>query len=77
MILIALSLQLDSNGSKTETRDVVTKIHELMLDFNLVNLWRLRNPDKKRYNWKQNNPLVQRRLDYRLISDNFQDDADP
>ena len=39
---------------KTEKKDVVTKIRELMLDFNLVDIWRLRNPDKKRYTWKQN-----------------------
>ena len=71
-----LSLQLDSYGSKTEKRDVVIKIRELMLDFNLVDIWRLRNPDKKRYTWKQNKPLVQRRLDYWLISDDFQDDVD-
>ena len=31
---VPLSLQLDSNGSKTEKRDVVTKIRHLMLDFN-------------------------------------------
>ena len=55
---------------------MVTKIRELMLDFNLVDIWRLRNPDKKRYQWKQNKPLVQRRLVYSLISDDFQDDVD-
>ncbi|CAH3167683.1 unnamed protein product, partial [Pocillopora meandrina] len=65
-----------SYGSKTEKKDVVTKIRELMLAFNLVDIWRLRNPDKKRYTWKQNKPLVQRRLDYWLISDDFQDDVD-
>ena len=53
-----LSLQLDSYGSKTEKRDVVTKIRELMLDFNLVDIWRLRNPDKQRYTSKQNKPLI-------------------
>ena len=42
-----LSLQLDSYGSKTEKRDVVTKICELMLDFNLVDIWRLRKPETK------------------------------
>ena len=57
-------------------RDVVTKIRQLMFDFNLVDIWRIRNPDKKRYTWKQNKPLVQRRLDYWLISDDFQDDVD-
>ncbi|CAH3122874.1 unnamed protein product [Pocillopora meandrina] len=51
-------------GVKQKKKDVVTKIRELMLDFNLVDIWRLRNPDKKRYTWKQNKPLVQRRLDY-------------
>ena len=63
-------------GSKSEKRDVVTKIRELMLDLNLVDIWRLRNPDKKRYMWKQNKPLIHRRLDYWLISDDFQDDVD-
>ena len=73
---VPLSLQFNSYGSKTEKQDVVTKIHELMLDFNLVDIWRLRNPDKKCYTWKQNKPLVQCRLDYWLISDDFQDDVD-
>ena len=73
---VPLSLQFDSYGSKTGKKDVVTKIRELILDFNLVDIWRLRNPDKKRYTWKQNKPLVQRRLDYWLISDDFQDDVD-
>ena len=70
-----LNLQLDSYGSKSEKRDVVTKIRDLMLDFNLVDIWRLRNPDKKCYMWKQNKPLIQRRLDYWLIRDDFQDDV--
>jgi len=73
---VPLCLQLDSYRSKTEKRDVVTKIRELMFDFNLVGIWRIRNRDKKRYTWKQNKPLVQRRLDYWLISDDFQDDVD-
>ena len=33
---VPLSLQLHSNGSKPEKRDVVTKIRKLMLDFNLI-----------------------------------------
>ena len=73
---VPLSLALDSNGSKTEKKDVVKKIHDLMLDFNLIDIWRLRNPDKKRFTWKQKNPFIQRRLDYWLISDEFQDNVD-
>ena len=47
-----------------------------MLDFNLVEICRLRNPGKMRDTWKQNKPLVQRRFDYWLISDDFQDGVD-
>ena len=46
---VHLNLQLDSYGSKTEKREVATKIQELILDLNLVDIWRIRNPDKRRY----------------------------
>ena len=49
---VPLNLQLDSYGSKSEKREVVIKIRDLMLDFNLVDIWRFRNPDKKCYKWK-------------------------
>ena len=57
-------------------REVATKIQELILDLNLLDIWRIRNPDKRRYTWKQKKPVVQGRLDYWLISDDFQDDVD-
>ena len=71
-----LNFQLDSYGSKTEKREVVIKIRELIFDFNLVDIWRIRNSNKRRYTWKQKKPVIQRRLDYWLISDDFQDDVD-
>lgn len=55
---------------------MVTKIRDLMLDFNLVDIWRLRNSVKKRYTGKQNKPLTQRGLNYWLMSDDFEDDVD-
>ena len=45
-------------------------------DFDLVDIWRLRNPETKRFTWRQKNPFIQRRLDYWLISDFCQDKAD-
>ena len=54
---------------------MVTKIRDVMLDLNLVDIWRLGNSEK-RYTWKQNKPLVQRRLEYWLINDDFKDDVD-
>ena len=53
-----LNLDLDSHGSKEEKKEAAKKIKDLMLDFNLVDIWRMRNPDKKRYTWKQRKPLI-------------------
>ena len=36
----------------------------------------IRNPVTKRFNWRQKNPLIQRRLDYWLISDVCQEDIE-
>ena len=37
-----------------------------------MDIWRIRNPEKRQYTWRQEIPLVQRRLDYWLISDCMQ-----
>ena len=35
--------------------------------------WRIKNPNSKRYSWRQSKPLIQCRLDYFLISDSLFD----
>ena len=40
----------------------------------LIDIWRIRNPDKKQFTWTQKKPLVRRRLDYWLVSTDTQDD---
>ena len=42
----------------------------------LVDIWRIRNPDNKLFTWKQTKPLIQRRLDFWLISDTCQDEVE-
>ena len=37
---------------------------------------RLRDPETKRFTWRQKNPFIQRRLDYWLISDVCQEEID-
>ena len=39
--------------------------------FNLIDIWRYRNKDAKRFTWSQPSPLVRCRLDYFLISGNL------
>ena len=48
----------------------------MCLDFDLVDIWRIRNPESKRFTWRQRNPFIQRRLDYWLISDACQDEIE-
>ena len=46
-----------------------------MTTFDLVDIWRLRNRQKRAYTWKRFRPiLVQSRLDYFLTSDNLQNE---
>ena len=40
-----------------------------MNEFNLCDIWRLKNPDSKLFTWRQRNPLIQCRLDFWLISE--------
>ena len=44
-----------------------------MLAHDLVDIWRLQNPESKQFTWSQKNPLIKRRLDYWLVSDSVQD----
>ena len=43
------------------------------MTYDLVDVWRIRNPNKRNFTWRQKKPLIQRRLDYWLISDGLQD----
>ena len=43
----------------------------MRLPFDLIDILIIRNPESKRFTWKQNNPLIQRRLDFWLTSSNL------
>ena len=51
-------------------------LHSICLNYDLIDIWRTRNPDCKLFTWKQKKPLVQRRLDFWLISDVCQDEVE-
>ena len=73
---IALDSDLDCSGGNPSKKDSVKNIQDLCLDYDLVDIWRIRNPETKRFTWRQKNPLIQRRLDYWLISDVCQEDIE-
>ena len=57
-------------GQKSESRKIITQIME---NFDLVDIWRVKNPNVRKYTWRQPTPPVHCRLDYFLISDSLQD----
>ena len=55
------------------------QVNEMMIDLDLIDIWRELNPDLKRFTWRRSSPLQQSRLDYFLVSEsllNFSIDAD-
>jgi len=48
-----------------KSKEIVKKLKE---DFNLVDPWRIQNPDTKRYTWFRSSPVKKARLDFFLIS---------
>lgn len=69
---------LDNYGGKIETKSTVTvtNIQDIMFEYNLFDIWRVRNPDKRQFTWGKRNPIIQRRIDLWLMSDDTQDDIE-
>ena len=44
----------------------------MMIENDLCDIHRIRNPEIKRFTWRRKTPFIQRRLDYFLISDCLQ-----
>ena len=63
---------MDKSGGRKSTncksRDI---LHQKMNYFDLIDVWRLMNPDNKQYTWRRRNPEIKYRLDYFLTSFNI------
>ena len=66
---------LDALGrSPTLKFNSLKEIQSLMIDYELLDIWRARNPTLRQFTWRQKNPAKLRRLDFFLISDSLQCD---
>jgi hypothetical protein len=67
---------LDGVGGKPKIKESVKYVKEVCNNYDLTDIWRIRNPNDKRFTWRQNNPIIQRRLDFWLISNALQEDIE-
>ena len=72
---VTLQPSLDCSGGNSILKESVKFLEDIIMECDLVDIWRVRNPDSKNSAWRQKNPIIQRRLDYWLISDLLQDDV--
>ena len=70
---VSLNPDLDCSGGNPTKKDSVNCIQDMCLSFTLVDIWRVRKPQCKRFTWRQKSPVIQRRLDYWLLSDSNQE----
>ena len=73
---VTFDSDLDCSGGRPFTKDSIKNVQNLCFDFDLVDIWRIRNPARRRFTWRQKSPFIQRRLDYWLISDVCQDEIE-
>ena len=73
---VILDQDLDGRGGNKKRKDLVQYVEDMIIEHDLVDIWRIRNPTDTRFTWRQKSPLIQRRLDYWLISYDLQEDVE-
>ena len=67
-----IALETDGGNPKLKIKSL-SKLLAMMQENNLCDIYRIRNPDEKRFTWRCRNPFLQSRLDYFFISDFLQE----
>ena len=47
--------ELDGSGGLKKTKDSVKVLEDICLEHDLLDIWRVRHPKKKRFTWRQKN----------------------
>ena len=73
-----MNIGLDrAGGNPSHDNNVLRAIHNFLDTFDLVDIWRVRNPHQRQYTWRQKKKkkktLIQSRLDLWFISNTMQD----
>jgi exonuclease III len=71
---VHLNPSMDKKGGKTAlTTAYADRILQTMQELNLIDIWRLCNPDTHRYTWRENTAhgIIQSRLDYFICPNSY------
>ena len=71
-LIFDIRLNADSGSPKLKLKSI-SKVSSMMAENDLCDIYRIRNPEIKRFTWRRKTPFKQRRLDYLLISDYLQE----
>ena len=69
--------KLDANGGNPKLKvQSIAKLVSIVSENDLCDIFRVRNPEMKRYTWRLKTHFKQHKLDYFLISDQLQNEID-
>ena len=69
--------EVDSDGRNPKLKySSIAALQSLADSRDMIDIWRCRNPNRKRFTFRQPTPLIQRRLDYIFISYTMQEAAE-
>ena len=67
---------LDADGGSPAIKfKSAAKLLSMMSDNDLCDIFRIRNPETRRYTWRWKTPFEQRRVDFFLVSDSIQENV--
>ena len=73
---IIFDKRLDADGESPCLKvGTIQILMDIILEYDLCDIFRVRNPKLRRFSWRQKTPLTQRRLDHIFISSELQGDV--
>ena len=67
---LVLHVEKDKRGGLVRThKNALKVIQDFSENLGLTDIWRLVNPEARRYTWRQNQPVIHCRLDFFLVSE--------
>ena len=70
VVNLVLDIEKEKRGDLARThRNALKIIRDFSENLGLTDIWRLLNPEARRYTWRQNQPTIYCRLDFFLVSE--------